>query len=64
MSSLLIDSSMFSEERIVFLLDGNVVAELDNHEARIFRKDGSTKKIDKAQLSKEDPYAFSMPRGS
>jgi len=59
--SAIVDEIIPSDDNAVFLLDGDVVAELDDQEARIFEKDGSTKRITRVELSKEDPYVFTMP---
>ncbi len=50
------------DDTTVFLLDGKVVVELDQNELRIFNKDGSTTRVDRAELSKDKPYVLDIPK--
>jgi len=50
-----------SEDKETFLLDGVVVAELDEQEVRIVKEGRITKRIARAELSEDRPYTFTMP---
>ncbi len=60
-ASALVDEIDSFDDTTVFLLEGNVVVELDQNELRIFNPDGSTTRVDRAELSKDKPYVLDIP---
>ena len=60
-ASALVDEIDSFDGTTVFLLDGNVVVELDQNELRIFNQDGSTTRVDRAELEKDKPYVLDIP---
>ncbi len=60
-ASALVDEIDSFDGTTVFLLEGNVVVELDQNELRIFNPDGSTARVARAELSKDKPYFLAVP---
>ncbi len=60
-ASAFVDEIDSFDDTTVFLLEGNVVVELDQNELRIFNPDGSATRVDRAELSKDKPYVLDIP---